>query len=62
MKERTQVLVSAAIAIPLNLIVVGWHYAPYWTEMICTYACVASIIWFFTVLFIDLLRKTKARQ
>ncbi len=60
MKERAQIFVSAAIAIPLNLIVAGWHYAPYWTNALYTYICIASTIWFFTVAYIALFAKIKA--
>jgi hypothetical protein len=60
MKERTQIFVSAAIAIPLNLIIVGWHYTPYWTNALCTYICIASTLWFFVVAYIALFAKIKA--
>jgi hypothetical protein len=61
MQERTKVAVSLLIALSLNLIVVGWHYAPYWTNLFCTYVAIAAFVWFFFLIFRSLFRKLHAQ-
>lgn len=61
MKTRTQVLISLIVAIATNLTIVGYHYAQTPTEWVIAIVGIASMIWFFIVVFIALFKEIRTR-
>ena len=56
---KKSILISLFVAIAANLTVVGYHYAPTQTEWILVIASIASMTWFFIVVFIALFKEIR---